>query len=104
MLPVGLLVLVSSCSPPQSGVIAITHVTVIEVTGGPSQPDSTVLLSGQRITAVGPSSSMNIPRGAKIIDGHGKFLIPGLADMHVHLTGAGEPVGSRETWVAAWTF
>ena len=45
---------------------------------------------------VGPSASTPIPPSAKIIDGTGKFLIPGLADMHVHLTGAGEPAGSRE--------
>ena len=39
---------------------------------------------------------MTVPGGAKVLDGAGKFLIPGLADMHVHLTGAGEPTGSRE--------
>jgi hypothetical protein len=71
-------------------------VTVIDVTGAPPQPDSTVVISDSRITAVGPSSSLHIPSGTKVIDASGKFLIPGLADMHVHLTGAGEPSGSRE--------
>ncbi len=70
--------------------------TVIDVTGAPPQPDSTVVISDSRITAVGPSSSLHIPSGTKVIDASGKFLIPGLADMHVHLTGAGEPSGSRE--------
>jgi imidazolonepropionase-like amidohydrolase len=37
-----------------------------------------------------------IPRGTKTLDATGKFLIPGLVDMHAHLTGAGEPTGSRE--------
>jgi len=50
----------------------------------------------KHIGALGPSSSVTVPGGAKVLDGAGKFLIPGLADMHVHLTGAGEPTGSRE--------
>jgi Amidohydrolase family len=85
-----------SCSSPSSANFAITHVTVIDVTGGPPQSDSTVLVSGTHISAIGPSSSIRIPTGAKVIDATGKFLIPGLADMHLHLTGAGEPEGSRE--------
>jgi imidazolonepropionase-like amidohydrolase len=88
-------VLLGSCSVSPA-TIAITHVTVIDVTGGPVQPDSTALVSGTHIAAVGPSSSIAIPRGAKIVDGSGKFLIPGLADMHLHLTGSGEPDGSRD--------
>jgi imidazolonepropionase-like amidohydrolase len=90
------LVLLISCSPPQPRSLAITHVTVIDVTGAPLQPDSTVVIADSRITAVGPSSSLHIPGGTRVIDASGKFLIPGLADMHVHLTGAGEPTGSRE--------
>ncbi|MGB7847391.1 MAG: amidohydrolase family protein [Candidatus Acidiferrum sp.] len=76
--------------------MAITHVTVIDATGSAPQPDSSVVIQGPRISAVGPSASTQIPRGAKIVDGSGKFLIPGLTDMHLHLTGAGEPTGSRE--------
>jgi imidazolonepropionase-like amidohydrolase len=85
-----------SCSAPQPRSLAITHVTVIDVTGAPPQPDSTVVVADSRITAVGPSSPLHIPGGTRVIDASGKFLIPGLADMHVHLTGAGEPMGSRE--------
>jgi len=85
-----------SCSSSLPAAIAITHVTVIDATGAAPQPDSNVILAGSRILAVGPSVSTAIPRGAKTIDGSGKFLIPGLADMHLHLTGAGEPSGSRE--------
>jgi imidazolonepropionase-like amidohydrolase len=90
------LVLLISCSAPQPRSLAITHVTVIDVTGAPPQPDSTVVIADSRIMAVGPSSSLHIPGGTRVIDASGKFLIPGLADMHVHLTGAGEPIGSRE--------
>jgi imidazolonepropionase-like amidohydrolase len=86
----------ASCSHRQNYTLAITHVTVIDATGGAPLPDMMVLIADQHITAMGPSKSVAIPPGAQVLDGAGKFLIPGLADMHVHLTGAGEPSGSRE--------
>jgi Amidohydrolase family len=76
--------------------IAITHVTVVDTTGSPSLPDQTVLLSGEKISAIGPSSMFRIPHQAQVLDATGEFLIPGLVDMHLHLTGAGEPGGSHE--------
>ncbi|HJZ64562.1 MAG TPA: amidohydrolase family protein [Candidatus Acidoferrum sp.] len=88
--------LLNSCKRPQSSVLAITHVTVIGMTGAPPAPEQTVLVDKERIVAVGSSSSVSIPSGAKILDATGKFLIPGLSDMHIHLTGAGEPDGSRK--------
>jgi imidazolonepropionase-like amidohydrolase len=54
-----------------------------------------VVISGTQISVVG-ASSVSIPDDAQVLDGTGKFLIPGLADMHLHLTAAGEPTGSRE--------
>jgi len=89
-------VALSSCSSSDPAAIAITHVTVIDATGAAPQADSSIIIQGSRIFAVGPSASTPIPRDAKIVDGFGKFLVPGLADMHLHLTGAGEPTGSRE--------
>jgi imidazolonepropionase-like amidohydrolase len=90
--------LLASCSsqPTSTPSLAITHATVIDATGAAPHPDTTVLISNQQITVVAPSSSIAIPRGAQVLDATGKFLIPGLADMHVHLTGAGEPNGSRK--------
>ena len=57
---------------------------MIDVASGATHPDNTVLVSGNRITFVGPAASATIPPGARILDGRGKFLIPGLWDMHVH--------------------
>jgi imidazolonepropionase-like amidohydrolase len=88
--------LLTSCAPPRKDVLAITHVTVIDITGAPPRADQTVIVEKQRIAALGPSDSTEIPRGARIVDAHGKFLIPGLVDMHIHLTAAGEPDGSRK--------
>ncbi|HEY8793911.1 MAG TPA: amidohydrolase family protein [Gemmatimonadaceae bacterium] len=50
------------------------------------RPAMTVVMSGDRITAVGPDGKVNIPRGATVIDAAGKMLIPGLWDMHVHVS------------------
>jgi imidazolonepropionase-like amidohydrolase len=86
----------AACSPPREPALAITHVTVIDMTGAVPLADQTVLIEKQRISNLGPSDTMAIPRGAQIVDARGKFLIPGLADMHIHLTAAGEPDGSRK--------
>ncbi len=85
-----------SCSAPRKPVLAITHVAVIDATGAQPRQDMTVIIIDERVAALGPYGSTAIPRGAQILNATGKFLIPGLADMHVHLTGAGEPRGSRE--------
>ena len=64
--------------------VAISHVTVVDVEHGTSRRDVTVVVNGQYITAVGPAASVKGPIGARVIDGRGKWLIPGLWDMHVH--------------------
>src|SRR5713101_2285723 len=86
----------SACSAPRESTLAITHVTVIDMTGAEPRPDQTLLIKKDRIAAIGASNTVAIPRGAQILDARGKFLIPGLVDMHIHLTAAGEPEGSRK--------
>ncbi len=61
-----------------------THVTVIDVTGMPSKSDMTVIVAGNRIEAIGKTGKVKTPKDAQIIDATGKYLIPGLWDMHVH--------------------
>jgi imidazolonepropionase-like amidohydrolase len=63
--------------------LAIVHVTVIDVTHGALHPDMTVIVRGNRIVEIKTSSRERF-RDAEIVDGRGKFLIPGLWDMHVH--------------------
>ena len=65
--------------------IVITGVSVIPMDRERLLPDQTVVVRGGRIAAIGPQTSVTIPAGAQRIDGAGKFLIPGLADMHAHL-------------------
>jgi hypothetical protein len=64
------------------GPLAITHTTVIDVVSGRRLPDRTVVVRDGRIVGVGTAPP---PAGALIVDGRGKFLIPGLWDMHAHL-------------------
>jgi imidazolonepropionase-like amidohydrolase len=71
-----------------SSEIAVIHVSIIDVRSGVIQPDMTVLIVGDRITAVRPSAKETLPpKGSKVIDGRGRFLLPGLWDMHVHTDG-----------------
>lgn len=81
------LLLVAVFSPAQqtrSAVLALRHVTMIDMTGAPPQPDMTVLITGNRITSIGRTREVSLPRDAHVIEAKGKFLIPGLWDMHVH--------------------
>ena len=71
-------------TPGHGAALAFTHVTVIDVSGGPAQPDMTVVTDKGYIVAVGSSAGLRPPAGAKIIAARGKYLIPGLWDMHVH--------------------
>src|ERR1051325_9867947 len=64
--------------------IAITHASVIDVRSGEISSDQTVLIDNARITYVGPAAGAPSVRGARVIDGSGKFLIPRLWDMHIH--------------------
>jgi imidazolonepropionase-like amidohydrolase len=68
-------------------VVAFRGAALIDGTGRPPLPSSTIVVSGDRITAVGPEASVPIPAGARVIDVRGRTIFPGLADMHVHLQG-----------------
>jgi len=103
-----------SCLPAVlAATLAITHVTVIDTNGGAPQRDVTVVVRDDRIAEITDKSVPN----ARVIDGRGKFLIPGLWDMHVHLswtTSSALPVliangvtsvrdmGSRLSEIDAW--
>lgn len=114
---------VSQSSPPLTvparRPVAITNVTIIDVATGRRQDHRTVLVREDRIVRIDASSSRGIPVGYARVDGSGRFLIPGLWDMHVHaswpafvatfgalniangVTGVREMFGTIED-VAAW--
>ena len=68
-------------------IIAFKNVSLVPMTAEKIVPDQTILVKGDRIYRIGKSDEVKIPDKAKVVDGDGAFLMPGLADMHVHLTG-----------------
>ncbi len=88
LLPAGILLL-SVCSGHSwaGEILALTGARIIDGNGGPPLEDAVVVVQGQNITAIGPSSV--IPANARIIDLAGKTLLPGLIDAHIHIGGSG---------------
>jgi imidazolonepropionase-like amidohydrolase len=76
--------LANQLSPQTTRPVALTGGTLIDVNGKPATPNSVVVVQGGRIVAAGPRASVKIPDNAKVIDVSGKFLLPGLWDMHAH--------------------
>lgn len=89
-----LLSIASSAQPVRP--LAITNVTVIDATGKPAQRGMTVLIQGNRITKLSRTDKIKLPANTERIDASGKFLIPGLWDMHIHLTYQPDQLLTRE--------
>ena len=73
----------------QGATVAITAVTLIDGTGTPARESMTVIVRAGHVAEVVTAASASIPGDAIVVEGRGKFLIPGLWDMHVHLSKAG---------------
>ena len=71
---------------PQPAVVAFVDVNVLPMTSEAVLERQTVLVEGEEIVAIGPTSQIEIPGGAFVVQGRGRYLVPGLADMHVHAT------------------
>jgi imidazolonepropionase-like amidohydrolase len=83
----------ASASP---ATLVLAHVTVIDATQAAAQPDQTVVIENGRIIAVSPAARAKYSKDARLIDAHGKFLISGFWDMHVHLAGVNaDPAWSK---------
>jgi len=81
--------------PPSSdGGLLITSATVIDGTGGPQQANMSVLLRDGEIVTGAPDGEIDAPDRIQIIDASGKFVIPGLSDVHFHF-GLGAPIPSQ---------
>jgi imidazolonepropionase-like amidohydrolase len=98
-----------SCQPSGQGQtstpgdLAIIGATLIDGTGAPPRPATTVVIRDGRIAEVAPDGTVRLREGTDIIEAAGKYVIPGLADMHVHLS-LGSPMprrpGTTETVLA----
>ena len=80
-----------SAGPSPDTTFAFVDVTVIPMNRQQELPHQTVLVQGGRVSAIGPSSRVTVPDGSRRIDGRGKFLIPGLAEMHAHIPSGEQP-------------
>ena len=78
--------LAAAAQSPPTDTLAVEHVTVLPMTRDTALADHTVLAFRDRIVWIGPARDATVPRGARRVDGRGAYLIPGLADMHVHLS------------------
>ncbi len=76
--------LAARLAPAASRLLAIREADLFDSERGIVVPRQTIVIDGDRITAVGPSASTTVPRGALVIDGRGKTVVPGLWDMHTH--------------------
>jgi imidazolonepropionase-like amidohydrolase len=75
----------AAAAPSPPVVTALVGGTVVAVDGGAAIKNATVLITGERIAQIGPADSTAVPPGAKIISMTGRWLMPGLMNMHVHL-------------------
>jgi imidazolonepropionase-like amidohydrolase len=83
------LLLAGGCGPSAGASSwALTNVSVVDVTNGRAEPDHIVLVEAGRISAVGPAATTSVPETLPVIDGDGRFVVPGLFDMHAHVLGA----------------
>jgi imidazolonepropionase-like amidohydrolase len=84
-----LAVVVTGGASPQilAQTLVLTHVTIVDTAGKPASQDQSVVIANGHIASVGATARVRTPKDARVIDAHGKFLIPGLWDMHVHIAG-----------------
>lgn len=80
----------------QTVTMAVTGGRILDGYGGPPIENGVILIAGERITAVGPASAVQIPNSARVIDANGMTVMPGLIDMHVHLQLLGH--GDYKRW------
>jgi imidazolonepropionase-like amidohydrolase len=107
-LTVGAATAVSNLAPPflldllaaQTDPLAFTHVAVIDATGQPTLPDRTVIVNSDRIQTIGKFSQKSLPKRARVIDASGKYMIPGLWDMHAHFRGGADLIPDNEAWLS----
>lgn len=71
------------------GPTVISKVSIINVVTGKAEPDQTVVIDSNRIIAAGPVKKIKVPANATLIDGTGKYLMPGMTDAHIHFFQSG---------------
>ncbi|MCZ6717948.1 MAG: amidohydrolase family protein [Gammaproteobacteria bacterium] len=87
------------CQPVQeSGGLVFVGVNIVDVNQGQILADYSVVIEGNRIVEVGPSAQVNPPARVQVVDGSGRYLMPGLWDMHTHLFDVDTPGATEVTF------
>lgn len=85
-----------------SGVTALVGARILTMAAAPGAPgvieNGTILVTGNRITAIGPSNRVTVPPGATRVDLRGKTIMPGMVDAHAHVGAEGDGIPSRQAW------
>src|SRR5690606_34909193 len=81
-----------------TGTLALVGGTAITMEGDRVIPDATILVEGDRIVAVGPSSRVPVPADARRVDLAGRYLIPGIVDVHAHLPLGSDGITPQAHW------
>ncbi|MCB1021782.1 MAG: amidohydrolase family protein [Bryobacterales bacterium] len=81
---VALLSLFAALAAPAQ-VRVFTHATLIDGTGAPPIEDAVIVVRGEKIAAIGPSSKVKVPSGADVVDLSGKVVVPGIINLHGHV-------------------
>ena len=97
-IPVGLTVAVSA----PKDVVAFTNARIVTMRDAEKSQDvidsGTVVVRGDTIEAIGPSGSVRVPAGARVIDASGKTIVPGYVDVHAHAAHFGQGVVPQQNW------
>lgn len=85
-----------------SGVVALVGARVLTMADGagaaPVIENATIVITGNRITAIGPSARVMVPANARRIDVKGRTIMPGLIDVHAHVGSEGDGITARNAW------
>ena len=84
-------------APVGKGVVVLKAARLIDGTGAAAITNAVIVIDGNKIAAVGPARSVNVPANAKVVDLGDVTLLPGFMDMHTHLIGRvlGDPAGEN---------
>jgi len=85
---VGTLFLMTGCNRAGTADYAISHVNIVDAEAGIVRAEATIVLNGKTISQIVASKDFTAPASLRVVDGSGKFVIPGLWDMHMHFRDA----------------
>lgn len=77
--------LIEPPNPSNKNRLIVQDVTIVDVKTGKLKPNQSVVIQGNKIAAIADTADVDVPDDARVIKANGKYLIPGLWDMHVHM-------------------